>query len=181
MNTNNRMVKFKNTLSGKVIVHEPAYNIHREFPEKGAVQFIPFDIVEQLLWRQGFKNMVQTGILYIEDMQDKIDLQLEDPDTKVPTRIKILTEEQILTLLKVRSFEDFKKELATVSMDQANAVVDYAVANFLVDNQKVNYLKELTGRDVVAIIANKRAMEEADRAAAEKERRRKNEGEFNPV
>lgn len=176
-----RMVNFRNTTAGNVIVHEPAYNIHREFLGKNAIQRIPFDIVEQLMWRPGFKNMVRSGILYIDNMQDKIDLQLEDPDTKVPTKIKVFTDEQILTLLKVKSYEDFVKELATVSVDQANAIVDYAVENSIVDSQKVDYLKAITGRDVVKIIAHKRDAAEAERINAEKEARRRAEGDFNPV
>lgn len=181
MNGTTRMVRFKNTISSSVIVHEPAYGIHREFPGKGAIQAIPFDIVEQILWRPGFKNMIDTGILYIDDMQDKIDLGLEDPDTKVPTKIKIFTPEQILTLLKVKSYDEFVKELSTVSIDQANAVVEYAAENSLVDPKKVDYLKEVTGRDVLQLIAKKRMMAEADKANAEREARRKNEGEFNAI
>lgn len=176
-----RMVAFRNTTAGNVIVHEPAYNVHREFLGKNTIQKIPFDIVEQLMWRPGFKNMIRSGILYIDNMQDKIDLQLEDPDTKAPTKIRVLTDEQILTLLKVKSYEDFVKELATVSLDQANAVVNYAVENSIVDNRKVDYLKEITGRDVVKIIAHKRDAAEAERINAEKEARRRNEGEFNAI
>lgn len=176
-----RMVKFKNTTPGKVIVHEPAYGVHREFLGKGTVQMIPFDIVEQLLWRPGFKNMITSGILYIDNMQDKIDLQLEDPDTIVPTRIKILTDDQILTLLKVKSYTDFVAELKTVSVDQANAVVDYAIEHSLIDPQKVDYLKQVTGRDVIKSIAHKRDLEEADKAQAERDARRRTEGEFNAI
>ena len=156
MNTSNRLVKFKNTVNSKVIVFEPAYNIRREFPGKGAIQTIPFDLVEQLLWRPGFKNLVQTGILYIEDMQDKIDLQLEDPDTKTPTKIKVFTDEQILTLLRVRNYDDFVKELSTVSVEQANNVVDYAINNDIIDTKKCDYLKTITGRDIIKSIAHKR-------------------------
>lgn len=177
----NRMVSFRNTTSGNVIVHEPAYNIHREFLGKNTIQKIPFDIVEQLMWRPGFKNMIKSGILYIDNMQDKIDLQLEDPDTKAPTKIKVFTDEQILTLLKIKSFEDFVKELSTVSIDQANAVVNYAVENSIVDSKKVDYLKEITGRDVVKIISHKRDAAEAEKANAEREARRRNEGEFNSI
>lgn len=180
MNTN-RMVRFRNTTSGKVIVHEPAYGVHREFLGMGAVQMIPFDIVEQLLWRPGFRNMITAGIIYIDDMQDKIDLQLEEPDTKVPTKIKVLTPEQMLALLKVKSYEEFVDELSTISIDQANAIVDYAAENSLIDPQKINYLKEVTGRDVVSIIARKRQAEDAERAQQEREIARRREGDFNPV
>lgn len=174
------MVRFKNTDSGTVIVHEPAYGVHREFLGKNAIQTIPFEIVEQLLWRPGFKNMIESGMLYIEDMQDKIDLGLEEPDTKVPTKIKILTEPQMLTIMKVKGYDDFVKELETVSNEQINSLIDYSVENSLAsDIQKVNYLKEITGRDIVKLIAAKRENEEIDRIQASKNN--KAEGEFSRI
>jgi len=165
----NRMVVFKSMVGKTVIVNEPAYGIRRVFPNKGAIQTIPFNIVEQLLWSNGFRNMLSTGVLYIENMQDKIDLGLEEPGTKIPTKIRILTDEQMLTLLKVRSYDDFVKELASLSLDQANAIVDYAVRTQTIDTQKVDYLKEVTGRDVIKIIARNKENAEADKAAAERE------------
>lgn len=176
-----RMVRFKNTKAETVIVHEPAYGIHREFLGKGTVQVIPFDTVEQLLWRPGFANLIKSGILYIEDMQDKIDLGLEDPDTKTPTKIRILTPEQILTLLKVKDYDNFVKDIEGLSIDQVNNIVDFAVENEILDTKKINYLKELTDRDVLKILARKREMAEADQANAEKEAARRREGEFNSI
>lgn len=176
-----RMVKFRNTKAETVVVYEPAYNIRREFPGKGTVQLIPFDIVEQLLWRPGFANLIKGGILYIDDMQDKIDLGLEEPDTKTPTKIKVLTPEQILTLLKVKDYNSFVSDIEGLSMDQVNNIVDYAVENEILDTKKINYLKDLTGRDVLKILTRKREAEEVEQANAEKEAARRREGEFNSI
>lgn len=175
-----RMVRLRNTTAKTVTVFSPAYNIKRTFPGKGAVQMLPYDAVEQLLWDNGFQYMIKTGQLYIDDMQTKIDLGLESPDAKVPTNIKVLTPEQILTLLKVRSVEEFKKEVSTISVEQCNEIVKYAVENNLIDNDKVNYLKERTGKDVIAMIARKRLEAEANKANAGKEEKRP-EGIFSPV
>lgn len=175
-----RMVKLRNTTAKTVTVFSAAYNIKRTFPGKGAVQVLPYDIVEQLLWDNGFQYMIKSGQLYIDDMQTKIDLGLENPDAKVPTNIKVLTPEQILTLLKVRTPEEFKKEVSTISVEQCNEIVKYAVENNLIDNDKVNYLKERTGKDVIAMIARKRLEAEAEKANAGKEEKRP-EGVFSPV
>ena len=175
-----RMVKLRNTTAQTVTIYSPAYNVKRTFPGKGAVQVLPFDTVEQLLWDNGFQYMIKSGQLYIDDMQTKIDLGLENPDAKVPTNIKVLTPEQMLTLLKVRTVEEFKKEVSTISVEQCNEIVKYAVENNLVDNDKVNYLKERTGKDVIAMIARKRLEAEADKANAGKEEKRP-EGVFSPV
>ena len=175
-----RMVKLRNTTAQTVTIYSPAYNVKRTFPGKGAVQVLPFDTVEQLLWDNGFQYMIKSGQLYIDDMQTKIDLGLENPDAKVPTNIKVLTPEQILTLLKVRTVEEFKKEVSTISVEQCNEIVKYAVENNLVDNDKVNYLRERTGKDVIAMIARKRLEAEAEKAHAGKEEKRP-EGVFSPV
>lgn len=168
----NRLVTLKNMVGKTVIVNEPAYGIRRVFPNKGAVQTIPYAVMEQLLWSNGFRNMLTTGILYIENMKDKIDLGLEEPDTEVPTKIRILTDEQIYTLLKEKTIDEFISELATLSLDQANAVVDYAVKTQTLDTDKINYLRDVTGRDAFKIIARNRDSEEADRIAAERDRLR---------
>lgn len=174
-----RMVKIKNTSSATVNVFSPAYGINRDFPGKGSVQAIPFETVEQLLWDQGFKNLISSGTLYIDNMQDKIDLGLEAPDTKVPTNIKVFTPEQMITILKVRSFEDFKKEIDSAPLEQINEVVRFAVENNLIDEAKVDYLKKRTGKDVIAMIARKRLEADAERANAGKEQKRP-EGVFSP-
>lgn len=112
-------------------------------------------------------------------MQDKIDLGLEAPDTKVPTNIKVFTPEQMITILKVRSFEDFKKEIDSAPLEQINEVVRFAVENNLIDEAKVDYLKKRTGKDVIAMIARKRLEADAERANAGKEQKRP-EGVFSP-
>ena len=177
----NRMVVLQNTQAGTVEIYSPAYNVKRIFPGKGTKQALPFDVVEQLLWDQGFRYMIDTGMLYIDDMQAKIDLGLEEPGTETPTRIKVFTPEQILTLLKIKKYEDFKAEIDSVSIEQANEVVKYAVENNLVDNDKVNYLKEVTGKDVIAMIARKRLEADADKAYDAKNKDKRPEGVFTSV
>lgn len=167
-----RMVNIRSTSTGTVTVHEPAYNIHRVFPSYGSVQKIPFETVEQLLWSNGFKNLLQKGFLYIDDMQDKIDLGLEDPDTKKPTRLKTLNDGQILTLLKVKTLDEFKTEIEGLPSEQVKRIVDYAVDNSIVDMEKIDYLKELTGQDIMAMITRNRQIADAEKAERERSKRR---------
>lgn len=51
----------------------------------------------------------------------------------------------------------------------------------MIDPKKDDYLKKITGKDVLKMIAHKRDMEEADRIAAERETTRRREGEFNAI
>ncbi len=130
---------------------------------------IPFDTVEQLLWSTGFRNMLESGTLYIDNMQDKIDLGLEPQGTTEPTNYKVLNNSQMLTLLKIRTPEEFEKEIKTYPIEQINILIQYAVANEIAEPQKVAILKEITGKDIVKLIARKHEMAEADKIQKEKE------------
>lgn len=177
-----RMVRVQSTDSGYVNLYAPEYNINKIFKTKGSVQLIPFEALENMLWNEGIRFMFESGTLYIDNMQDKIDLGLEEPDTTEPTNIKVLNDAQIKALLTTITYDTFVKEINSVSVQQANNVVDYAVANEIMDMKKSDYLKQITGRDIVAILAKKRQEAEADRIAAEKERAAKAaEGEFRRV
>lgn len=163
-----RMVSLKNTANSTVVVNRPEYGIRREWVARGQVQQIPFAIVEQLLYTTGFQNLIKSGTLYIESMKDKIDLGLEDPGTKNPTRILYLDDNEINDLMTNTTFDEFVQRLSAYSMDQAHAVVDYCVQHEIIDAKKINYLKKLTGRDVMVIIARKREAEEIDRREQER-------------
>ena len=173
-----RMVNLVSTVDRTVVVNRPEYGIRRQWIAKGQTQQMPFDIVNNLMFTVGFSNLIMQGILDIPNMQDKIDLGIEDPGTKTPTRVVVLNDSQKLTLMKVRTYEEFVKELAKLPMSQAHALVDYAVENELIDKQKVAYLKELTGRDIVQIIARKRQSEEIEQIneARDQQHRRENDG-----
>ena len=84
----------------------------------------------------------------------------------------------MLTLLKVKPFKEFKEELDTVSIEQINNLVDFAVKNELVDSEKDAYLKDITGKDVFQLISIKKRNEEADKRAEAKAKERKAEGVF---
>lgn len=175
MDNATRMVQLISTVNRTVVVSRPEYGIRRQWVAKGQSQSLPFDIVQNLYFTVGFQNLINEGILYIPNMQDKIDLGIESEGTTQPTRVVVLNETQMKTLLTVRSYNDFVQELSHLPMSQAHALVDYAVKNNLIDTMKVQYLKEVTGRDVVRIIARKRESEEIDKIQEQREANYKNE------
>ena len=63
-----RMVKLKNMVNKTVSVKLPEYGINRRWTAKGQVVPIPYETMEQILWHDGFRKMIDRGILYIEDM-----------------------------------------------------------------------------------------------------------------
>lgn len=180
MVTTERMVKLVSMDSGTVCLYEPAYNVNKVFKGRGTTQILPFEVISQMLNTDGFRSMIDMGILYIENMQDKIDLGLEEPGTTEPTNIKVLTDAQKATLLKADTVDEFVKHLDGYTTEQVLSLVDYAVENKITNIEKANVLKELTGKDIISIIAKRRAEEEHDKEVArrEAEAERAAEGEF---
>ena len=176
-----RMVTLKSNCTGTFVISEPAFHVLKEFPNKGSIQMLPYETVEQLLWQQGFKNAIDMGLIYIESMEDKIDLGLEEPETTTPTRIKVLSDADMITLFKNCSIVDFKKKISGVSVDQLIQLAHFAANNNLIDIEKADIIKDITGLDIVQMIAKKREFAEQEKIAAQKEKARRTEGEFNSI
>ena len=151
----------------------PEYGVNRKWTTKGQVIPLPYDTVEQMLWHEGFRKMIDRGILYIENMQDKIDLGLEPADASEPETIQVLSEIQIKNLLISQPYEVFKREVSSLNMTQINNIVNYAIANEIVDVQKAELLRIVSDIDILKAISNKKEMERLDKADEEKEKQRR--------
>ena len=168
-----RMINLKNMVNKTVGVKLPEYGVNRKWTTKGQVIPLPYDTVEQMLWHEGFRKMIDRGILYIENMQDKIDLGLEPADASEPENIKVLSDIQIKNLLISQPYEVFKREVSSLNMTQINNIVNYAIANEIVDVQKAELLRIVSDIDILKAISNKKEMERLDKADEEKEKQRR--------
>ena len=155
-----RMVVLKNMVNGKVVVNKPAYGVRRVWNKRNQPMAIEYNTVQQLLWDPGFRNMIDSGILYIENMKDKIDLGLEPVGTEEPVNIIVLTETEMK-----EPFSVFKRKVSELSKVQVDNLISYAVENEIVNTEKCKYLKEVTGKDILASISRKQDMEEENKAA----------------
>ena len=158
-----RMVKVTNMVNKTVGVKLPEYGINRKWVRKGQSVPIPFDSLSQMLWHNGFRNMIDKGILYIDSMKDKIDLGLEEEGTKEPTNIIALNDSQILKLLKVDDFDTFKNTIDKLPEAQVRNVANYAITNKIVGVEKCNYIKDLTYIDILKSISDNNAFEKLDK------------------
>ena len=170
--SNTRMVNLKNMVNKTVGVKLPEYGVNRKWTTKGQVIPLPYDTVEQMLWHEGFRKMIDRGILYIESMKDKIDLGLEPADASEPENIKVLSDIQIKNLLISQPYEVFKKEIFTLNMTQINNIVNYAIANEIIDVQKAELLRTISGIDILKAVSTKKEMERIDKAEEEGKQRR---------
>ena len=145
-------VNVKSTVDAYVSITDPQTRINRVWERKGVVRQFTIDELRELSYDNGIWNMLQDGTLYIEDMEAKIELGLESPDATEPQNVIVLTDQQkkrYLTVAPIQDLKDICSKLTTVEIDN---LIDYAIENQIVNYDKCEYLKKLTGRDIVKSI-----------------------------
>lgn len=163
----NRQVIIKSMYDAVISVVKPEYGVRRKWNKRGQSMALPYDIVEQLLWDRGFRNLIDNGILYIEDMQTKKDLGLEPEDATKPTNIRSLTELDMKNIWAA-PISVFKKEIGDLPRIQVDALIEYAINNSIADAEKCNYITEVTGKNILKAIANRQEIALADKREQEK-------------
>ena len=164
-----RMVVLRSTVNATVSVNYPQYGINRRWSKVGQPIAVPYQTVEQCLYENGFRRMIDSGILYIDDMQDKIDLGLEPDGATEPVNIITFNDKEMEYLLTEAPMDEFKERMESAPRLQVDNVIEYAINHDIVVMEKANYLKKLTGgKDILATITKKREVEDAERRAQEK-------------
>lgn len=149
---NNEKVKVISMTTGRVSVKSPELHFARQWMKKGSSVMIDRTVLEELMYDNGFKYMIDTGMLYIEDLQTKKDLGLEPEDAKAPVNIIILTDRDMRYYMVSMPFADFKEKVSALSYEQIQSLADYAIANRLGDIDKTNFIKKICGKDIIKAI-----------------------------
>ena len=58
-----RQVILKSAVEGSVSVNYPQYGVNRKWNKIGQPMSMPYEVVEQCLWENGFRRMIESGIL----------------------------------------------------------------------------------------------------------------------
>lgn len=161
-----RMVNLRSMVNKTIVVKIPEYGINRKWTNKGQIIPVPYTIMEQLMWHNGFKNMIDRGILYIDNLQDKIDLGIEPIGSTKPSNIIVLNDEEIKECLTTMPFDTFTKKVESLNKTQVDNIINYILANEIVDVAKCTFLKELTNIDTINIIHQRKDAELAEKKAA---------------
>jgi len=77
---------------------------------------------------------------------------LEPEGAIEPENIIVLDDAQRKRYMTVLPVHEFKQKLADLSMDQATALAQYAIENKLIDFDKCDMLKTMTGIDIIKSI-----------------------------
>lgn len=145
-------VNIVNATRGSVFVEVREIPFRHDWTVQGAKFAVEHEVLEQLMYDKGFKYIIDTGILYIEDMEEKKALGIEPEEAEEPVNVIVLTDKERRRYMVNLSLEEFKEKVRKLSYEQVTQLADYAVANRLADFDKAEFLKELCGRDILQAI-----------------------------
>lgn len=155
-----KKVNIKSETLGRVGINLPDLKLKRTWEKKGVVRQIPFEDLQQAYYEPGVEYMFKEGMLSIDDMEVKKALGLEPDDAEEPVNVIILTDDQRKRFLTAMPMHEFRQEVAKLSYEQKNSLVDYAIANEIANLDKCEFLKEITGIDIYKAIQLNRADKE---------------------
>lgn len=142
-------VKVTSTTIGEVSVFEPSIPFRASWPAKGSTRPIEEEVIEQLLYTPGFKYMIDTGMLYIEDMEEKKKLGIEPEEATEPVNVIVLSDADKNKYMKVYPLNKFKEEVKKLSREQLIDLADYAIKNNIADFDKSEVIKGLCGKNII--------------------------------
>ena len=125
---------------------------HRVWNKKGQKLPVSKDILREAIYEPGIEYMFKNGILYIEDMDFKIELGLEAEGTKIPTQIIPMDEKYMNRILKLMPVSDMKKAIDEMSMVQKQELVDFAVKQNDIQLDRIKIVSDKCGVDVLKAI-----------------------------
>lgn len=153
-------VKVISSFDGRCGIDNSDLHISRRWPARGASVMLDKEIVEELMYDDAFRNMVQDGTLYIEDFELKKELGIEPEDAETPTII-YLSDKELERFWKNMPLAQFKVEVKKLRKAQIDSLVDYAVTHGDDGSiPKANFLTEISGRNVLKGIELRKSIQE---------------------
>ena len=99
---------------------------HRVWNKKGQKLPVSKDVLREAIYEPGVEYMFKKGILYIDDMDFKIELGLEAPGTTTPTDVLPVDDKYLNRVLKLMPVSEMKTAIDKMSIVQKQELVDYA-------------------------------------------------------
>lgn len=153
-------VKVISSFDGRCGIDNSDLHISRRWPARGASVMLDKEIIEELMYDDAFRNMVEDGTLYIEDLELKKELGIEPEDAETPTII-YLSDKELERFWKNMPLAQFKIEVKKLRKAQIDSLVDYAVEHGDDGSiPKANFLTEISGRNVLKGIELRKSIQE---------------------
>lgn len=126
---------------------------HRVWNKKGQKLPVSKDILREAIYEPGVEYMFKKGILYIEDMDFKIELGLEAEGTNVPTEILPMDEKFMNRVLKLMPVPEMKTTIDKMTMVQKQELVDFAVKQNDISLDRIKIVSDKCGVDILKTIS----------------------------
>lgn len=151
----NKRITITSMVNWNVVINIPELRLNRIWERKGVKKTIPFDVLAEAIYDPSVEYLFKEGMLYIDDIDVKIELGLEEPaakENKEMLKIQPMRDEEIHRLLTVVPIYEFKDRVRALNREQVKMVIDYAIKNEITDFEKSNFLKELTQVDIIKTV-----------------------------
>ena len=146
----NKQVILTNTIKSRVGINVPDLLLKRVWEKKGVKKSIDFETLQQAFYDPSVEYLLREGILYIDDMDVKIALGLEEEDSA--PRIIVLNDNDLKRYMTIMPIFEFKTKVKELGREQIQSLVDYAIENELTDYEKCEFLKEITQTDIIRAV-----------------------------
>lgn len=156
----NERVMVTSMVSGRIGLVLPRLHINKVWPKKGTKLPVEKDVLREAIYEPGVEYMFKQGLLYIDDMDFKIELGLEEEGTKAPTNVIPMDEKYMSRVLKLMPIAEMKKAISAMNDNQKRELIDFASEQNDISFDRMDVIKKLTGIDVVKVIELKRSKEE---------------------
>ena len=156
----NERVMVTSMVSGRIGLVLPRLHINKVWPKKNTKLPVEKDILREAIYEPGVEYMFKQGLLYIDDMDFKIELGLEEEGAKAPTNIIPMDEKYMSRVLKLMPIAEMKKAISAMNDNQKRELIDFASEQNDISFDRMDVIKKLTGIDVVEVIKLKRSKEE---------------------
>ena len=148
----NERVMVTSMVSGRIGLVLPRLHINKVWPKKNTKLPVEKDVLREAIYEPGVEYMFKQGLLYIDDMDFKIELGLEEEGTKAPTNVIPMDEKYMTRVLKLMPVSEMKKAIDEMSMVQKQELVDFAVKQNDIQLDRIKIVSDKCGVDVLKAI-----------------------------
>lgn len=139
-------------VSGKVSLVSPHLRLRKTWPKKGAKLPIEKAVLREAIYEPGVEYMFRNGMLYIDDMDFKIELGLEPEGATAPTEIIPMDDKHMNRILKLMPIAEMKVAIKSMNADQVRELVDYASKMNDIQFDRMDAIKQVVGIDLFKLI-----------------------------
>lgn len=132
---------------------------HRVWNKKGQKLPVSKDVLREAIYEPGVEYMFKNGILYIDDMDFKIELGLETEGTKDPTQILPVDDKYLNRVLRLMPVVEMKAAIDRMSIVQKQELVDYASKQNDIQLDRLAIVSEKCNVDILKTIELNRQKE----------------------